>query len=156
MQTTQKSSTILHDYKFVNGTFRGYRVSSYSVFIDEPASFDGQAFQKLFLPFAYSYRGKSRGDWPPWAANTVMCRHGDAAAAEKSNSHKNFETALDAVANTSAAGLPETPGVRMAPRTWGVYGVTLTWRVVPRNPRRLSTVNKQLSNVTLGSAISRD
>jgi len=46
-----------------------------------------------------------------------MCRHGDAAAAEKSNSYKNFEAALDAVANASAAGLSETPGVCMAPRT---------------------------------------
>lgn len=65
------------------------------------------------------YRGKSRGDWPAWMANAVMCRHGDAAAAEKSDSHKNFEAAPDAVANASAAGLPETPGVRMASRAWG-------------------------------------
>jgi len=47
-------------------------------------------------------------------ANAVMCRHGDAAAAQKSNSHKNFEAAFDTVANTSATGLPETPGVCMA------------------------------------------
>lgn len=52
-----------------------------------------------------------------------MCRHGDAAAAEKSDSHKNFEAALDAVANASATGLPETPGVRMISRMWDrVYG----------------------------------
>lgn len=101
------------------------------------------------------YRGKSRGDWPAWVANAVMCRHGDAAAAQKSDSHKNFEAAPDAVTNASAAGLPETPGVRMAPRTWGRVGGRAA-HVARRPASRLLTVNKQLSNVALGSAISRD
>lgn len=89
-----------------------------------------------------------------------MCRHGDVAAAEKSDSHKNFEAALDAVANASATGLPETTGVRMytGPRHVNVTpclprrsrGASRVTRV----GRRLSTVNKQLSNVALASVNS--
>lgn len=43
-----------------------------------------------------------------------MYRHGDAAAAEKSDSYENFETAPDTVADAPTAGFPETPGVSMA------------------------------------------
>lgn len=109
---TWKTPTISRDeLQFVNGIV-------YIIVYSEPPRSMLEHSKNCSCPL-HLYRGKSGGDWPAWVAKAVMCRHGDAAAAEKSDSHKNFEAALDAVANASAAGLPEAPGVRMAPANAG-------------------------------------